>query len=128
LISFQPQKVIHRLKAGTAEAETSMLIIGLPLPVETLPMLSPKSKFNLVPTTPSCIDSAILRSANEALFENIEKRILDTPTSQYITKVIRMYEQTRATSILVQKHLDELNTIVKKRRVMVQGKRVVLKD
>jgi len=128
LIPFKPQKVIRRVKAGAAEAETLKLIVGPPPSIETLPTLSPKSKFNLVPTTPSRVDPAVLRSANEALFENIDKGILDTPTSKYITKVIGMYEQTRATGILVQKHFDELNAIVKKRRVMSQGIRVVLKD
>lgn len=128
LIPFMPQKVIRRVKASLSEAETSKLLVGTPPPIEALPILSARSKFNLVPATPSRIDHTILQSANEALLNNIEAGILDTPTRTYIPKVLGMYEKLRATNVLLQHHNDELGDIVKKRRVMAQGKRVVLKD
>lgn len=95
-----PQKVLRCFKAGITERETSKLIIGTLPPIEVLPTLSPRSKFNLVPTTPSRLDLVILQSANETLFNNIKKGILDTPTRTYIPKVIKVYDQIRTTCTL----------------------------
>jgi ABC-type transporter Mla maintaining outer membrane lipid asymmetry ATPase subunit MlaF len=59
---------------------------------------------------------------------NIQVGVLDTPTRAYIPKLVALSEQLRATNILVQHHIDELDAIVEKRKVMAQGKQVVLKD
>ena len=66
LISFNPQKVIRRIKAESAEKEIAQLTIS------TLPLSPRSSKFDLVPNTLSKLDSTILRSANEALLHNIQ--------------------------------------------------------
>ena len=128
LFPYMPQKVIRRLKAGLSDTETAQLMMSTAI-IGTPPPPSPQSnRFNLVPATPSQLDSTVLRSANEVLLNNIRAGILDTPTRAYIPKLAALSEQLRATNILVQHHLEELGAIVKKRKVMVQGKRVVLKD
>ena len=50
------------------------------------------------------------------------------PTRAYISKLVALSENLRATNVMVQHNYESLNTIVKKRREMVQGKHVVLKD
>jgi ABC-type transporter Mla maintaining outer membrane lipid asymmetry ATPase subunit MlaF len=49
---------------------------------------------------------------------NIQVGVLDTPTRAYIPKLVALSEQLRATNILVQHHIDELDAIVEKRKVM----------
>jgi len=60
--------------------------------------------------------------------QNVNDRVFDTPTRAYMVKTAKLLEQTRAAHIMVQHHLDGVNAIVKKRRVMEKGKRVILKD
>ena len=121
LFPFNPQKVLHRLRS-MPEPE--------PLPASTIvaTLSSPSNRFNLVSTTPSQLDPTVLRSANEALLSNIHAGILDTPTQAYIPKLVSLSENLHATNVMVQHNYESLNAIVKKRREMVQGKRVVLKD
>ena len=59
---------------------------------------------------------------------NIQSGILDTPTKAYIPKLITFTEHLYASNILIQHHNDELSAIVKKRKVMTKGKRVIPKD
>lgn len=90
---------------------------------------SPQSnRFNLVPTTLSQLDPTILRSANEALITNIRAGILDTLTKAYIPKLASLVEQLRATAVMVQRNYNDLTAIVKQRKVIAHGKRVILKD
>jgi hypothetical protein len=92
MILFMPYKVIRCLRAGIVEEEVSNhQQLRTPL-IESLSDLSPKSKFNLVPATPSKVDNTILQSANEALLANIVIGILDTSIRTYIPKIIEMYE------------------------------------
>ena len=125
---FLPQKVIRRLKTELSEAEAAQLNATM-MSVETTPPSSPRShRFNLVPFTSTQLDSATLRSANEALLNNIEAGILDTPTRTYIPKLASLCEHLRASNVLIEHHVEKLSSIVKKRRVMEQGMRVALKD
>ena len=121
LFPFNPQKVLHRLRSmPEPEPLPASTIVATPSP--------PSNRFNLVPATPSQLDPTVLRSANEALLSNIHAGILDTPTQAYIPKLVSLSENLRATNVMVQRNYESLNAIVKKRREMVQGKRVVLKD
>lgn len=128
LIPFMPQKVIRRLKTGITNTEIIQLTtLEIPKTPKILPS-SPQSRFNLVPNTPSHLNPATFRSANEALLNNIQASVLDTPTRTYIPKLVSLSENLRASHILVQHHVEELGVIVKRRRIMAQGKRVILKD
>ena len=119
LFPFNPQKVLQF-------NQQSIIVAS---PTATVPTLSPRSNhFNLVPATPSQLDSTILHTANDALLSNINAGILDTPTRAYISKLVALSENLRATNVMVQHNYESLNTIVKKRREMVQGKHLVLKD
>jgi hypothetical protein len=128
LIPFNPQKVIRRVKAIHAEQETAQLITGITSP--STPMQSPSHahKFNLVPHTPSNIDPVSLRLAAKALAHNVEAGIFDTPTKQYILKSSSLNIQYQTNDTLRDHHLNAINEINKKRRVMEHGKRVLLKD
>lgn len=128
LLPFNPQKIIRRLKAKECEAETQTILTTMTTPAPTVESLPTSTIFNLVPTTPSKLDSIILRSANQALLSNIQAGILDTPTKAYIPKLVALSEHLRTAHTLVEEYLEKLNEIVKKRRVMTQGKRIILKD
>ena len=125
---FIPQKVIQRLKGTLSDAEAAPLMEAAPIITTPPPPSSRSNCFNLVPATPSQLDSTILRSANEALLNNIKAGILDTSTHAYIPKLASLCENLRASNILIQHYNEELTKIVKKRKVMAQGKRAILKD
>jgi hypothetical protein len=125
LIPFAPQKVLRRVKTKYTEQEIEQLTT--PENDPTLP-LSPRSTFNSVPDTPSHLDSTIFRSANQTLLNKIQASNLDSPTRSYASKLISLSEHLRASNILIKHHHEELSAIVKKRKVMAQGKRVALKD
>jgi len=77
---------------------------------------------------PSKLNPTNLRLTNEVFLQNVKDRVFDMLTRAYMTKTVKLLEQTRAAHIMVQHHLDGVNAIVKKRRVMAKGKRVILKD
>ena len=84
-------------------------------------------KFNLVPYTPSNIDPVNLRLATKALAHN-EAGIFDTPTKEYILKSSALNIQYQTKDTVHEHHLNAINEINKKRRVMEHGKCVILKD
>jgi len=124
LFPFNRQKVLHQLRLNTSDPNLSNQIsteaVSTPLPES--------NAFNVVPSTPSRLDRSVLHSANKALLSNIHAGILDTPTKTYIPKLVALSENLRATNVMVQCNYESLRTIIKKRREIVQGKRVVLKD
>src|SRR5438552_17186902 len=85
-------------------------------------------KFDLVPHTPSKVNSVALRSASEALAHNVQAGIFDTPTKEYILKESDLVTQYETLHTVREKHLNGMNEINKKRRVMASGKCVLLKD
>ena len=125
LIPFMPQKVLRRLRGNRSDNETVQLQA---LENKQSQISSSHHAFDLVPTTPSQLDPANFRAANETLANNIEAGILDTPTRTYNLKLISLSENLRARNVLIEHSYNELTVIVKKRRVMEHGKRVVLKD
>jgi len=125
LFPFNPQKIIHRLRAVVTESETHTIIMMTANAATPSPW---SNRFNLIPETPSQLDPAILCSANEALLLNINAGILDMPTKAYIPKLIALSEHLHATNIMVQHHNESLTTIVKKRKIMATGKCAILKD
>ena len=126
LIPLNSQKVIRRIKATLSEQETAQLLIDdIPLDDSNK---SHAEKFSLVPHTLSNINSANLRSASEALVHNVQAGIFDTPTKAYILKESALVTQYETLHTVREKHLDGMNEINKKRRVMASGKRVLLKD
>jgi hypothetical protein len=130
LIPFNPRKVIRRINGTLSEHETT-LINNPNIATSTSTSKDSKSyaeKFNLVPHTPSSINSDTLRSASEALAHNVQAGIFDTPTREYILKESGLVTQYETRHTVREKHLDSMNEINKKRRVMASGKRVVLKD
>lgn len=130
LIPFNPRKVIRRINTALSEQETT-LINNPDGAVSASTSENSKShaeKFSLVPHTPSKIDSVALRLASEALVYNIQTGIFDTPTREYILKESGLVTQYETRHTVQEKHLDGMNEINKKRRVMAFGKRVVLKD
>ena len=74
LILFNPHKVIRRIKTTLSEEETAHLIS----PLSNDSNNSYAQKFSLIPCTPSKVDSANLRSADEAFGCNIWAGIFDT--------------------------------------------------
>jgi len=88
---------------------------------------SPAEKFSLV-HTPSNINSANLRSALEALAYNVQVGIFDTLTKAYILKESTLITQYKTLCIIREKHLDGIYEINKKRRIIQQGKYMLLKN
>ena len=93
LLSFNPQKVIRHLKSERAEAETEFMIAEHLVPKASASMSTPSplsNRFAHVLGTPSKLNSDALHIANEALIGNIQKRILNTPTKAYISKLVAL--------------------------------------
>ena len=130
LIPFNPRKVIRRIKTTLSEQETALI----KNPESTTDAStsddsnSYAEKFSLVPHTPSHINSASLRSANEALTRNVHANIFDTPTKQFILKSSALNLQYETRHTVREKHFAGMNEINNKRRIMAAGKRVLLKD
>jgi hypothetical protein len=59
---------------------------------------------------------------------NIQAGILDSPTPTYVLKLISLTEHLRVSNIIIKHHHKELGSIIKKRKVIAQGKRLALKD
>ena len=127
LIPLNSQKVIRRVKATFSEQETVRLLTVDDTPSDDSNN-SHAQKFSLVPHTPSKVNSVALRSASEALAHNVQAGIFDTPTKKYILKESALVTQYETLHTVREKHLDGMNEINKKRRVMASGKRVLLKD
>ena len=127
LIPFNPRKVIRRIQAAFAEQET-LLINDTNSAVDTPISDFHAEKFSLVSHTPSKVNSIALRSASEALAHNVQAGIFDTPTREYILKESSLVNQYETLHTVREKHLNGMNGINKKRRVMASGKRVLLKD
>ena len=125
LIPFMPQKVLRRLKGNRSDEETAQLLASEN--DQNVPSSS-QHAFDLVPSTPSWLDLIIFHSANETLANNIQAGNFDTPTRSYSMKLISLSENLRARNALITHSYEELNIIIKKRKVMEHGKRVVLKD
>src|ERR1700738_289511 len=84
--------------------------------------------FTCVPATPSRVDPAILREANTALLDNIQSGIFDSPTHAFIPK-LATFAEFSATQLVIANHENQAKeTIIKRRREVMTGKRVVLKD
>jgi len=130
LILFNPRKVIRRVNTTLSEREMALIndLEGATDISTSEDSKSHAEKFSLVPHTPSNVNSADLRSASEALAYNVQVGIFDTPTKAYILKESALVTQYETLHIVREKHLDGINEINKKRRIMQQGKRVLLKD
>ena len=127
LIPFNPRKIIQRIKSSHSDQETAL--INNPDSAASTPISeSHAEKFNLVPHTLSNVNSANLRSASEALANNVAMAIFDTPTKSYILKQSALVTQYETLPTVREKHLDGINEINEKRRLMASGKRVLLKD
>ena len=84
--------------------------------------------FACVPATPSRIDPAILRDANAALLNNIQSGIFDSPTRAFIPK-LATFAEFSSTQLVIANHENQAKeNIIKRRREVMTGKRVVLKD
>ena len=128
LIPLNSQKVIRCIKATLSEQETARLLTVDDTPLADDSNKSHAQKFSLVPHTPSKVNPVALRSASEALAYNVQAGIFDTPTREYILKESALVTQYETLHTVREKHLDGMNQINKKRRVMASGKRVLLKD
>ena len=84
--------------------------------------------FACVPATPSRIDPAILRDANAALLNNIQSGIFDSPTRAFIPK-LATFAEFSSTQLVIANHENQAKeNIIKRRREVMTGKYVVLKD
>ena len=128
LIPFNPQKVIQCIRATFTDQETALINDHGSTVNASTSESSYAEKFSLVPHTPSKVNSVALRSASEALAHNVQAGIFDTPTREYILKESGLVTQYETLHTVREKHLDGMNEINEKRRVMESGKRVLLKD
>ena len=84
--------------------------------------------FACVPATPSRIDPAILRDANAVLLNNIQSGIFDSPRRAFIPK-LATFAEFSSTQLVIANHENQAKeNIIKRRREVMTGKRVVLKD
>jgi uncharacterized protein (DUF2267 family) len=73
-------------------------------------------------------DETTLRSANQLLNSTLDSRIApSTPVRQYIRKLALGTEQLRARSIVYQHDATNLRSILQKRKIRTNGKRIALK-
>ena len=84
--------------------------------------------FANMPETPSKMDSGLFRLAHQKLLENIEAGILDTPTKQYVPRLVSWFENCRAKLSIVEHQYMEVTKILKRRKEHSTGKRIALKD
>lgn len=128
LIPLNRHKVLARM--GEPNDNSSDLENELPAPSPTPPPPPPPPPhpFNLVPNTPSRMNAATVLHASKVLITNIEARILDTPTRTFIPKLVSFAEYNCAQLTVANHENQAKENILKKRREVATGKRVVLKD
>ena len=117
--SIQPTKG-H--SAAFADQETALIINPESAASASPSKGSHAEKFSLMPHTLSKVNSVDLRSASEALAHNVQVEIFDTPTREYILKESSLVMQYETLHTVREKHLDDMNEINKKRRVMTSSK------
>jgi len=125
LFPLNRQKVLRRMGDKEREPDNEPSNNDAKLQVQSSAVKP--NPFAIVPSTPSRIDPAILREANQSLISNINAGILDTPTKAFIP-VLASYSEYCTTQTIITKYESEAkDKILRQRREVANGKRVVLK-
>jgi hypothetical protein len=123
LIPFNRRKVLVRMP-NFNEADLDSDTESIP----SIELTQLQHPFDLVPNTPSRMDPATVFRASKVLITNINARIFDTPTRTFIPKLVSFTEFSCAQLTVANQENQAKGNILKKRREVTTGKRVILKD
>lgn len=123
LFPYNPFKILRHLPDGN-NSEAAASSDSVPNTPSTNQLSS--SAFSNLQKTPSPFD--IQQFTAKLADLAIRNEIDNTPVRQAIPKFMYAIEKTATANILLQKHLEEIEDVVSKRKERKSGKRVVLKD